>query len=57
LATLLANLVRTDPFALDRPGAKALVVGVVAGEVAVLDQAAASVSAVKVDDFELTHRE
>lgn len=45
LAASVADLVGADPFPLDRPGAEALVVGVVAGEVAVLDEAAAGVSA------------
>jgi hypothetical protein len=53
LAASVTDLIGTDPFPLDRPGAEALVVGVVAGEVAVLDQAAAGVSAGEVDDFEL----
>jgi hypothetical protein len=53
LAASVTDLVRADPFPLDRPGAEALVVWVVAGEVAVLDQAAAGVSAGEVDDFEL----
>jgi hypothetical protein len=53
LAASVTDLVGADPFPLDRPGAEALVVWVVAGEVAVLDQAAAGVSAGEVDDFEL----
>ena len=53
LTALLADLVGADPFALDLPGAEAGVVGFVAGEVAVLDEAAAGVAAVEVDDFEL----
>jgi hypothetical protein len=53
LAASVTDLVGTDPFPLDRPGAEALVVRVVAGEVAVLDQAAAGVPAGEVDDFEL----
>jgi hypothetical protein len=53
LAASVTDLIGADPFPLDRPGAEALVVGVVAGEVAVLDQAAAGVSAGEVDDFEL----
>ena len=53
LAASVTDLIGADPFQLDRPGAEALVVGVVAGEVAVLDQAAAGVSAGEVDDFEL----
>lgn len=51
--TRLAHLVGGDPLALDGPGADALVRGVVAREVAVLDQAAARVAAREVDDFEL----
>jgi hypothetical protein len=49
----MTDLVGADPFPLDRPGAEALVVRVVAGEVTVLDQAAAGVPAGEVDDFEL----
>ena len=49
----MTDVVGADPFPLDRPGAEALVVWVVAGEVAVLDQAAAGVPAGEVDDFEL----
>ena len=56
LATGVADLVGADPFPLDRPGAEALVVRVVAGKVAVLDQAAAGVPAGEVDDFELLPR-
>jgi hypothetical protein len=52
----VTDLVGADPFPLDRPGAKALVVGVVAGEVAVLDQAAAGVPTGEVDDFELSRK-
>lgn len=54
LPARLADLVGADPLTLDRPGAKALVVGVVASEVAVLDQTSTSVSAMEVDDFELS---
>jgi hypothetical protein len=53
LAASVTDLVGVDPFPLDRPGAEALVVWVVAGEMTVLDQAAAGVPAGKVDDFEL----
>ena len=53
LAASVTDVVGADPFPLDRPGAEALVVGVVAGEVAVLDQAAAGMRAGEVDDFEL----
>ena len=53
LATSLANLVCAYPFALDRPGSDALMIGVVAGEVAVLDEAPPCVAALEVDEFEL----
>lgn len=53
LPARLADLIGADPFALDRPGTEALVVWVIACEVAVLDEAAAGVPAVEVDDFEL----
>jgi len=56
LTTSVADLVGADPFAFDGPGAEALVVRIVAGEVAVLDQTAAGVSAGEVDDFELVPR-
>ncbi len=46
-------MVGADPLALHGPRAEALVVGVVAGEVAVLDQAASGVAALEVDDFVL----
>ena len=49
----LTDLVGADPLALHGPRAEALVVGVVAGEVAVLDQAASGVAALEVDDFVL----
>ena len=49
----MTKLVGTDPFSLDRPSAKALMVWIVAGEVAVLDQPPPSMAAVKVDDFVL----
>lgn len=51
LTTGLADLVGTDPLALDRPGAEALVVGVIAGKVAVFNQTTARVSAREVNDF------
>jgi hypothetical protein len=38
LTTSLAHLIGTDPFPLDRPGAEALVVRVVASEMAVLNK-------------------
>ena len=47
----LADLIGTDPFALHRPGAEALVVGVIASKVAVFNQTATRVSAREVDDF------
>lgn len=53
LPASLTRLVRTDPLALYGPGAEALVVGIIACEVTVLDQAPARVAAVKVDDLEL----
>jgi len=53
LVTGLAALVGTDPFALDGPGAEALVVWVVSSKVAVLDQATPCVTAVEVDDLVL----
>ena len=49
----MADLVGRDPFALDGPGAATLVAGVVAGEVAVFDEAAAGVVALEVDYFVL----
>ena len=51
LSASLADLVGTNPLALDRPGAEALVVGVVASEVAVFYQTAAGVPAREVNDF------
>ena len=48
-----APLVGNCLLALERPDAPALVEGVVAGEVAVLNQAAAGMPAGEVDDFEL----
>lgn len=53
LGTGLADLVGADPLALDRPSAVTLVVRIVAGKVAVLDQAAAGMPALEMDDFEL----
>jgi len=50
-------LVGTDPFSLDGPCAEALVVQIVAREVAMLDQAASGMAAVEVDDFVLAHFE
>jgi hypothetical protein len=40
LATSLTHLVGTDPLPLDRPGAEALVVRIIASEMAVLDKTA-----------------
>lgn len=51
--TRLADLVRTDPFSLDRPYSATSVFWIIAGEVAVFDQATAGVIAEKVDDLEL----
>lgn len=53
LRARIADLIRADPLPLHGPGAPADVLGVVAGEVAVFDQAAAGVVALEVDDFEL----
>lgn len=53
VATGLANLVGADPFALDGPGAVALMIWVIASKVAVFDQSSAGVPTVEVDDFEL----
>lgn len=53
LAAFPADLVGADPFALDRPGAEALVIGIVASKVTVLDESSARVSALEVNDFEL----
>ena len=49
--TSLADLIGTDPLALDRPGAEALVIGVVASKVAVFYQTATRVPAREVNDF------
>ena len=51
LPTSLADLIGTDPLALNRPGAEALMVGVVASKVAVFYQTTTRVSAREVDDF------
>lgn len=53
LAASLAYLVRADPFPLDRPCAKTLVVRVIPGEVAMLDESPTRVTTVEVDDLEL----
>ena len=51
LPTSLADLIGTDPLALDRPSAEALVVGVVPSKVTVFDQTTARVPAREVNDF------
>lgn len=51
LPTSLADLIGTDPLALDGPSAEALVVGVVASKVAVLYQTTTRVPAREVNDF------
>lgn len=53
LAASLAYLVRADPFPLDRPCAKTLVVRVIPGEVAMLDESPTRVTTLEVDDLEL----
>jgi len=52
-AASLTDLIGADPFPLDRPCTEALVVRVIAGEVTVLDESAAGVTAMEVDDLEL----
>lgn len=54
LPTSLADLIGTDPLPLDRPGAEALVVRVIASKVAVFYQTATRVPAREVNDFILT---
>lgn len=49
----LTDLIGTDPLSLDRPGAHTLVFRIVAGKVAMLDQAATGMPALEVDDLEL----
>lgn len=51
LTTSLADLIGTDPLALNRPGTEALVVGVVASKMAVFYQTATRVPAREVNDF------
>ena len=51
LPTSLADLIGTDPLALDGPSAETLVVGVVASKVAVFYQTATRVPAREVNDF------
>jgi hypothetical protein len=51
LTTCLADLIGTDPLALNRPGTEALVVRVVASKVAVFYQTTTRVSAREVNDF------
>ena len=53
MSARLTNLVGADPFTFYGPRAETLVVRVVAGEVAMFDQASTSVPAMKMDDFEL----
>lgn len=53
LTTSLADLIGTDPLPLNRPGAEALVVGVVASKVAVLNQTTTRVPAREVYDLKL----
>ena len=53
LATRLADLVGADPFTLNGPSTEALMVGIVASEVTVFDEATASVATAEVDDLEL----
>lgn len=55
VCTIAAILCRIRPLPLDRPGAEALMVWVVAGKVAVLDQTASDVTAAIVDIFVLAH--
>lgn len=55
LVACLADLVGAYPFALDRPGSKALMVRVVTSEMAVLNETTASMPATKMDHLEL-HR-
>lgn len=56
LTAVLTHLIRTDPFAFDRPRANALVFRVVSCEVAMFDESAAGMAAGEMDDFELfTH--
>lgn len=54
LATRLADLVGTNPLSFDRPNAVALVIWVIASEVAMLYQTTAGVSALKVNNLELS---
>jgi hypothetical protein len=53
LTTRLAELVRADPLSLDGPGAEALVIGVIAGEMTMFDEPSAGVPAVEMDDLVL----
>ena len=53
LAALLTDLIGAVPFTLDGPRSEALMIGIVASSMAVLDEATTSMAAVKVDDFEL----
>ena len=53
LPTRLADLIRADPFTFDGPRTEALMVGIIACKVTVLDQAPASMPALEMDDFVL----
>lgn len=53
--TATAVLCRIRPLPLDGPGTEALMVGVVASKMAVLDQTASGVTAAVVDVFVLAH--
>ena len=55
--TVATILGRVRPLSLDGPGTEALVVGVVAGEVAVFDETADGVAAAVVDILVLAHFE
>lgn len=53
LSARLANLVRADPLAFNGPSTETSMIEVVAGKVAVLDEAASSMPTMEVDDFVL----
>ena len=57
IGAVTTGLAKIRPLPFNRPRAKALMVGVVAGEMAVLDQTAARMTAAIVDGFELAHDE
>ena len=50
LAALLTDLIGAVPFTLDGPRSEALMIGIVASSMAVLDEATTSMAAVKVAD-------